>query len=91
MQDVVSRVIRSFHDVSASAWDRLVAHDDNPFLEHAFLTLLEDSGSLKPSWQPRVVVAERAGALVGAVPANSSLTGSSPRPPSALASPTIRS
>ena len=69
MQDVVSRVIRSFHDVSAGAWDRLVAHDDNPFLEHAFLTLLEDSGSLKPSWQPRVVVAERAGALVGAVPA----------------------
>jgi len=69
MQDVVSRVIRSFHDVSASAWDRLVANDDNPFLEHAFLQLLEDSGSLGRSWQPRVLLAERDAVVVGAMPA----------------------
>ena len=69
MQDVVSRVIRSFHDVSASAWDRLVAKDDNPFLEHAFLQLLEDSGSLGRSWQPRVLLAEREAVVVGAMPA----------------------
>jgi uncharacterized protein len=55
--------------VSASAWDSLVDAND-PFLEHAFLFALEESGSVGPGtgWQPRILLAHRDGRLVGAVP-----------------------
>jgi predicted N-acyltransferase len=66
---VTTRVLRSFADVDPRAWDALVAGHDNPFLEHAFLHLLETSGSLGKSWQPRIVVASRGGDVVGALPA----------------------
>ena len=42
MSDVRTRVVRSFLDVDARGWDALVASADNPFLEHAFLRLLEN-------------------------------------------------
>jgi uncharacterized protein len=67
--DVSIRVLPSVRDVDARAWDALVDDADNPFVEHAFLMLLEDSGSLGRAWQPRVVVASRGGGIVGAVPA----------------------
>jgi uncharacterized protein len=69
MADVTTRIVTSFRDLDARAWDALVAHDNNPFVEHAFLRLLEDSGSLGRAWLPRIVVASRGDDVVGAVPA----------------------
>ena len=57
--------------IDAAAWDSL--HDGgNPFVGHAFLTLLEDSGSVGPGtgWQAAPLLVEDAcGALVAAAPA----------------------
>ena len=57
--------------IDAVAWDSL--HDGgNPFVGHAFLTLLEDSGSVGPGtgWQAAPLLVEDAcGALVAAAPA----------------------
>ena len=62
--------VDSLDAIPAAAWDRL-AGDDNPFVEHAFLHLLERSGSVGrgTGWQPLYLIASRAGRLVGAVPA----------------------
>jgi hypothetical protein len=56
-------------ELEAHAWDALVGGDD-PFLEHAFLTALERSGSVGPGtgWEPRILVAHLGEQLVGAVP-----------------------
>jgi len=57
--------------VEAAAWDAL-AGGANPFVGHAFLSLLEESGSVGPGtgWQPGpLLVADGAGALVAAAPA----------------------
>ncbi len=65
-----AKILTSFADVDAAAWDALVADADNPFVEHAFLQLLETSGSLGTSWQPRcVLVDDDDGHLAAAVPA----------------------
>src|SRR5512137_813693 len=55
--------------VPASAWNSLVDADD-PFLEHAFLLALEESGSVGPGtgWQAHILLAHRGERLVGAVP-----------------------
>jgi len=57
--------------VDAAAWDAL--HDDgNPFVGHAFLSLLEESGSVGPGtgWQAApLLVEDEAGALRAAAPA----------------------
>ena len=57
--------------IDAAAWDAL--HDDgNPFVGHAFLTLLEQSGSVGPGtgWQAAPLLVEDAGGvLVAAAPA----------------------
>ena len=55
----------------ADEWDR-VAGVDNPFVCHAFLTALEDSGSVGPGtgWQPMpLAVRDADGALRAALPA----------------------
>mmetsp|Transcript_68113 Transcript_68113/g.160331 ORF Transcript_68113/g.160331 Transcript_68113/m.160331 type:complete len:601 (-) Transcript_68113:66-1868(-) len=56
-------------------WNELLTPDDSPFLEHSFLSGLEESGcvSLSRGWQPRFLLACRQGPrsgfqLVGAVP-----------------------
>lgn len=61
-------------EVDAEAWDRLVA-DGSPFLEHAFLAALEETGCVGPGtgWTPKIVTAWRADdrkddRLVGALP-----------------------
>jgi uncharacterized protein len=55
--------------VSADAWDALVGEDD-PFVEHAFLSALEHSGSVgrATGWLPMHVLARDAGRLVAALP-----------------------
>ena len=57
--------------VDAAAWDAL--HDGgNPFVGHAFLSLLEESGSVGPGtgWQAApLLVEDEAGALLAAAPA----------------------
>lgn len=65
------RTVASIDAVAASDWDRCAGAGD-PFLSHAFLRLLERSGSAtaETGWLPRHLLAEdRAGRLVGAVPA----------------------
>lgn len=58
-------------DIPATAWDAL--HDGgNPFLHHAFLSLLETSGSVGPGtgWQAApLLVRDAHGTLVAAAPA----------------------
>jgi predicted N-acyltransferase len=57
-------------DVEPAAWDALV-HPDDPFCTHAFLRLLETSGSAcaETGWQPAHALVHHEGALVGAAPA----------------------
>jgi uncharacterized protein len=65
-----TRVIRRIAEVDAAAWDAL-DHGCSPFLRHGFLSALEETGSIgrEAGWEPRYILAERAGALVGAAPA----------------------
>ena len=68
------RAVGSIAEVDRTAWDAL-DHGPSPFLRHGFLRALEDSGSIggtgrrRSGWAPHYVLAERAGRLVGAVPA----------------------
>jgi hypothetical protein len=67
---LVARVLGAVGDVPAAAWDAL-AGEGNPFVSHAFLTALEDSGSVGPGtgWQPAPIVLEDGeGHLLGAMP-----------------------
>jgi predicted N-acyltransferase len=63
------QVVTEIADVAAAEWDAL-AGDDDPFLEHAFLSTLEASGSVgaRAGIVPRLVLARESGKLVGAVP-----------------------
>ena len=57
--------------IDAAAWDAL-AGGGNPFVSHAFLSLLEESGSVGPGtgWQAApLLVEDAAGGLVAAAPA----------------------
>lgn len=64
------RIARAIGDVDPAVWDGFAGADD-PFLSHAFLTLLESSGSVGgPSgWSPLPVMVERDGRAIGAAPA----------------------
>lgn len=64
------KVLTGIADVDPAAWDAC-AGPDNPFLCHAFLLALEESGSVggRTGWQPAHLAAETAdGRVVGAVP-----------------------
>lgn len=70
IERIEPKVLGSIGEVAADAWD---ACDDsgNPFLRHAFLAALEESGSAAPAtgWTPRHLVLPSAdGGLEGAVP-----------------------
>ncbi|HWK43845.1 MAG TPA: GNAT family N-acetyltransferase [Stellaceae bacterium] len=57
-------------DLPSAAWDAC-AGPDNPFVSHAFLSALEDSGSVaaRTGWQPQhLAIREPDGALAGVVP-----------------------
>src|ERR1051325_2811120 len=64
------RVISRISEISASEWDAC-AGNDNPFVSHAFLDALEESGSAtaEQGWLPQHLAFEdQTGRLLGAVP-----------------------
>jgi predicted N-acyltransferase len=67
--DVLARLAPGIAQVPAADWDALAAGD--PFLSHAFLASLEDSGSVGPGtgWSPAPILIEDGGRLIGAAPA----------------------
>ncbi len=67
---IVARIADGVSGIEASRWDAL-AGSGNPFVSHAFLALLEQSGSVGPrtGWQPAPLLAEQGDRLVGALPA----------------------
>jgi hypothetical protein len=67
---VTVRVVQGLAEVPADRWDGC-AGSDNPFVSHAFLSIIEESGSAtgETGWQPQhLLVEDAAGRLVGAVP-----------------------
>ncbi|MGE5537205.1 MAG: GNAT family N-acetyltransferase [Gemmatimonas sp.] len=63
-------LVPSIKEVAAPEWDAC-AGAENPFLSHAFLAALEESGSAAPEagWGPRHLLArDESGRLIGAVP-----------------------
>ncbi|KAA0970502.1 N-acetyltransferase [Aureimonas fodinaquatilis] len=75
----IVRVVNSIDDISAEAWNALAGissdREDqwqgNPFLHHAFLKSLEDSGCVdeRTGWLPQHLLLEVNGQLCGAAPA----------------------
>ncbi len=67
---VVARIADGVAGLDPAMWDALAGPDD-PFLSHAFLSLLERSGSVGPGsgWQSAPLVIERDGTMVAAAPA----------------------
>jgi predicted N-acyltransferase len=70
--DYRTRVFRSIDEIGAEAWDTLLPEDEpvQPFVRHAFLSLLERSGCVGTGtgWQPLHFALERDGRLVAAAP-----------------------
>jgi hypothetical protein len=62
-------------DITAADWDRLAVPDPataNPFVTHAFLSALEEAGTVggRSGWQPQhLLLHGRQGRLIGAAPA----------------------
>jgi predicted N-acyltransferase len=67
--EVLAKLAPGVASVDAGSWDALAGGD--PFLSHAFLSALEDSGSvgLSTGWSPAPVLVEDDGRLVATAPA----------------------
>ncbi|WP_448191228.1 GNAT family N-acetyltransferase [Azospirillum sp. sgz301742] len=68
---ITVKVLNAIGEVAAAEWDAC-ATDGNPFVRHAFLAALEESGSAtaRTGWQPAHLVAlDAQGRVQGAVPA----------------------
>jgi uncharacterized protein len=67
--EVLARIASGVAPIDSAAWDRLAGGD--PFLGHAFLSALEDSGSVGPGtgWTPAPLLIEEEDRLVAAAPA----------------------
>jgi predicted N-acyltransferase len=68
--EVIAKIASGISGLNAHAWDRLAG--DDPFVSHAFLSALEDSGSVGPGtgWTPApILVEDEASHLVAAAPA----------------------
>lgn len=68
-------IVESLRDTDAAEWDALLGPDPaaqarHPFLRHAFLNALVETGcaSARTGWRPQFLLLRRAGALVGAMP-----------------------
>jgi uncharacterized protein len=71
---IVARLADGVAGLPAGQWDALSADDPaggNPFMSHAFLAALEESGSVGEGtgWLPTPLVLEDAGRLIAALPA----------------------
>ncbi len=67
---ITIKVCARIAEIDAASWDAC-AGSDNPFLSHAFLSVLEDSGAAAADsgWQPQhIVVEDEAGRVAGAAP-----------------------
>jgi predicted N-acyltransferase len=68
--DLIVRIAPSVGSLPAAGWDAL-AGEANPFVRHAFLASLDDSGSVGEGtgWMPApLVIEDQAGRLLGAMP-----------------------
>ena len=68
--EIIAKIASGITGLNAFAWDRLTAND--PFLRHAFLSALEDSGSVGPGtgWTPApILVEDGEDHLIAAAPA----------------------
>lgn len=69
-KSVTARIANTISEVDSSNWDAC-AGSENPFVSYAFLSSLEDSGSVAPEtgWAPyHIVVEDEQGAAVGCAP-----------------------
>lgn len=66
--NITVKLVTSMQAITASHWDAL--HDNMPLLSHAFLSALENSGSVGAGtgWQPHHLTALQGSQLIGAVP-----------------------
>ncbi|TPG20385.1 N-acetyltransferase [Sphingomonas koreensis] len=70
-EPITARIASGVSSIAPAAWDSC-AGADNPFISHAFLSILEASGSAvaRTGWQPiPIIVDGRDGAPAGIVPA----------------------
>lgn len=68
--EIIAKIASGVAPLNARAWDRLSGSD--PFVSHAFLSALEDSGSVGPGtgWTPApILVEDDADHLIAAAPA----------------------
>ena len=68
--EIVAKIASGISGLNGVAWDRLAG--DDPFVSHAFLSALEDSGSVGPGtgWTPApILVEDDAEHLIAAAPA----------------------
>ena len=68
--EVIARIASGVSGLNGRAWDRLAGAD--PFVSHAFLSSLEDSGSVGPGtgWTPApILIEDDASRLIAAAPA----------------------
>ena len=68
--DIIAKIASGVAGLNGRAWDRLAPGD--PFVSHAFLSALEDSGSVGPGtgWTPApILVEDDANHLIAAAPA----------------------
>ena len=68
--EVIAEITSGVVALDAGEWDALNA-SANPFVSHAFLSALEESGSVGSGtgWSPAPIVIREGGALAGALPA----------------------
>ena len=68
--EILARLARGVAQIGADPWDRLAGPAD-PFVGHAFLSLLEQSESVgdESGWTPLPVMVERAGQITAVAPA----------------------
>lgn len=68
--EILATLASGVSAVPAAQWDALAGTGD-PFVSHAFLSLLEESGSVSPDtgWTPLPILVQRDGRTVAAAPA----------------------
>jgi predicted N-acyltransferase len=68
--EILATIASGVSAIPAAQWDALAGSGD-PFVSHAFLALLEESGSVGPDtgWTPLPILVERDGRTVAAAPA----------------------